>query len=709
MLQVIKEIWAEYRKGPKSFPYLCQKIDSRFRIPRPAAQQYWTAYQAVVYLTEVGGRMLTYLVLAGISVFLFYLTTGWLTEVLGKTTTTQYYFYTYGAMWALIVVAFLAAIIESMDLLIPFRRSFQRSTYGSAQWADILQLEDMGFARPVEDGVQPGEIALGRLGLTHNMLLPKEQALLNLAFFGPPGSGKSKTFLMRILQVWAKGGSTIVLDPKGELFEQTAHKYRNAYRINLDRPELSDRWNFMDDCKGNVRVAREIGFLLASSDEAEARGRDPFWKNAEKMAFAALLNLVASSVKDSVPADLAEMIALSTIDDLNARVMASADKDVRTDWGSFTKLKPETQANVLIGMSVIVGAFTDPVISEITQPPTEKDLDRGVRSLTLDKLRQPGTAIYVIVPEGRDKEFQAFLAVLFGLAAAKLRDSSMGKAQEFGDLTSVLFILDELANLPAVAEAIKISQLVSMGRGRRMLAAMGFQSKAQMYDHLGRERTDAILGSVGTFVFLPGITDQTTLDWASQLTGQTTAWQHTSVDVLGSAAFDSSRSTEVGRALLTTAEIRQMVKYEEALAVISNVPPIRFRYPDMVAVANPSAPRRQIAGKGLGLVEAPEEEVEDFEEAVITASVPKPKPKKASGGGMAKKSEASARERDVAIEQLPGLDEVMGNLELEAKKKSVPPPQPVIEAMETQITRDPTLKDMEPEIDLPANHLDYAF
>lgn len=697
-MKVIREIWAEYRKGPKSFPYLCQKIDSRFRIPRPAAQQYWTAYQAVVYLTEVGGKMLTFGVMALISSFLFYFSTGWLAEYLGKTAATQYYFYLYGGMWGLIAVALLAAVIESMDLLIPFRRSFQRSTYGSAQWADILQLEDMGFARPVEDGVKAGEIALGRLGLTHNMLLPKEQALLNLAFFGPPGSGKSKTFLMRILQVWAKGGSTIVLDPKGELFEQTGYMFRNAYRINLDRPDLSDRWNFMDDCKGNLRVSREIGFLLASADAAEAKGRDPFWQNAEKMAFASLLNYISKIVPNAKPADLAEMIALSTIDQLNTNVMACGDRDIQADWGSFTKLKPETQANVLIGMSVIVGAFTDPVIKEITRKPSQADLDRGVREISLDRLREPGTAVYVIVPEGRDKEFQAFLAVLFGLAAAKLRDSSMGKAQEFGDLTSVLFILDELANLPAVAEAIKISQLVSMGRGRRMLAAMGFQSKAQMYDHLGRERTDAILGSVGTFVFLPGITDQVTLEWASQLTGQTTAWQHTSVDVFGSAAFDSSRSTEVGRPLLTTAEIRQMVKYEEALALISNVPPIRFRYPEMVAVANPPQPKRVITERGL----VHEENLEEDQEVVEEVENVEP----STAGGMARKSiAAKIHDREAAIDDLPGLDDVIG--ELDAKKSPVV--EPPIMAMEHEITPDPTQKDMEPEIDLPVNHLDYAF
>ena len=671
-------------------------IDARFRIPRPAAQQHWTAYQAVIYLTEVVGKMGVYVVLATVSALLFCASYSWVTEWLGKTQATQLALYLGGALVTGILLAYLGAAIECMDLLIPFRRSFQRSTYGTAQWADTQQLEDMGFARRTGETGEKGEIILGRLGTDHNMILPADQALLNMAFFGPPGAGKSKTFLMTILQEWAKGGSAIILDPKGELYEQTAHLYEDAFCINLSDPSQSDRWNFIPDCAGNVRVAREIGFLLASADEAEASGRDPFWKNAEKAGFAALLNLLASGVADPRPSDLAEMIALSSIDSLNSAVMASTDIDIQTDWGSFTKLKPETQANVLIGMSVICSVFIDPVIKTISTVPTQADLARGVRSLDLRDLRKPGTAVYVVIPEGRDKEFQAFLAVLFGLAAAYLRDSSMGKAQEFGDLTRVLFILDELANLPAVAEAIKIAQLVSMGRGRRMLAAMGFQSKSQMYDQLGRERTDSILGSVGTFIFLPGITDQVTLEWASQLSGQTTVWQHTSVDVMGSHSLDSSRSTEVGRSLVTTDEIRRMIKYEQALALISNVPPIRFRYPPMVAVANPPKPKRHI-----------EPGVEEVKPKTVKPVASGPS---SSGGGMGRKSAAQTlgvvREQVATVAELPSLDAVFAGLEKEEKNLAPLPPQQIFDL-------DPTLNDAEVvklmDNELPVNHLELAF
>jgi hypothetical protein len=49
--------------------------------------------------------------------------------------------------------------------------------------------------------------------------------------------------------------TTIVLDPKGELFEQTASDYRDMYRLDLIDPTRSDYWNFLRDCKGNAQTS----------------------------------------------------------------------------------------------------------------------------------------------------------------------------------------------------------------------------------------------------------------------------------------------------------------------------------------------------------------------------------------------------------------------------------------------------------------------
>jgi type IV secretory pathway TraG/TraD family ATPase VirD4 len=94
-------------------------------------------------------------------------------------------------------------------------------------------------------------------------------------------------------------------------------------------------------------------------------------------------------------------------------------------------------------------------------------------------------------------------------------------------------------------------------------------------------------------VFLPGV-DQRTAEYASKRLGMTTALQSSSVDVHGGDRFDSERTSEVGRPLMDASEIRQMVKYKQAVTIISNAPPVRLTYPKFARLDNPPPSSREI-------------------------------------------------------------------------------------------------------------------
>jgi hypothetical protein len=111
-----------------------------------------------------------------------------------------------------------------------------------------------------------------------------------------------------------------------------------------------------------------------------------------------------------------------------------------------------------------------------------------------------------------------------------------------------------------------------------MTYALGYQNIAQLYHQYGADGGDAVLGSVGAMVFLPGV-DQRTAEYASKRLGTTTVLQASSVDVHDGNKLDQERSTEVGRALMDASEIRQMTKYKQAVAIISNAPPVRLTFP----------------------------------------------------------------------------------------------------------------------------------
>ncbi|MBL8204748.1 MAG: TraM recognition domain-containing protein, partial [Blastocatellia bacterium] len=130
-----------------------------------------------------------------------------------------------------------------------------------------------------------------------------------------------------------------------------------------------------------------------------------------------------------------------------------------------------------------------------------------------------------------------------------------------------------------------LNELLGVGRGRLMSIALGFQNIGQVYHHYGADGGDAVLGSIGTMIFLPGL-DQRTTEYASKRIGQATVWQSTSVDVKEGTKFDSERTTEVARSLLDATEVRRMVKHQQAIAIIGNAPPVRFAYPPQARLTN---------------------------------------------------------------------------------------------------------------------------
>ncbi len=93
-------------------------------------------------------------------------------------------------------------------------------------------------------------------------------------------------------------------------------------------------------------------------------------------------------------------------------------------------------------------------------------------------------------------------------------------------------------------------------------------------------------------IFLPGL-DHRTAEYASKRIGQATVCQSTSVDVKDGTKFDSERTSEVGRSLMDASEVRRMVKYRQAVAIIGNAPPVRFSYPPLATIGSVPQPKRE--------------------------------------------------------------------------------------------------------------------
>src|SRR5262245_38209750 len=268
-----------WREQPKSLTQICQRIDAEYQIPRPAAAQHLPAYQAALRLLSVCGHTGLLVASGFLSAWLFWKSAMWLAISIEVEI----------AAHCLGIAAVLVSWVEAAQLWLPYYHYHQRVTYGSAHWADAQTLRDLNLARRKDETLPPFTLLLGGFGLRHNVVLGPEHSTCHLAMFGPPRSGKSSTFFITWQRAWAAHGSVIVLDPKGELYDQSAYLFRNVYRIDLQKPERSDRWNFLPACKNNAEFAHKVASMILDSEQSRRSTADTFWKEAEKAALTAIL------------------------------------------------------------------------------------------------------------------------------------------------------------------------------------------------------------------------------------------------------------------------------------------------------------------------------------------------------------------------------------------------------------------------------------
>src|SRR5262249_48907130 len=225
-------------------------------------------------------------------------------------------------------------------------------------------------------------------------------------------------------------------------------------------------------------------------------------------------------------------------------------------------------------------AFTTPNVKAVTSS-LAGDAPSPRHAIDLKMLRNPGTAIYVVIPEGDADRYASFLTTFFGIAMSVLRTVSVTD-----QTVPALFMFDEAGNIPIHG----LKEMLGVGRGRKVSVVLAYQNLGQVYAHYGRDGGDAVLGSINTMVFLPGL-DQRTTEFAARRVGRTTVLQHTTVDATGTQN-DAERLAETKRDLIDAAELRQLVRHKQAVAIIDTAAPIKFSYPPLVQaggdrVANP--------------------------------------------------------------------------------------------------------------------------
>ncbi len=539
-----------------------EELDASGRIYRKANEQYLPAYQAFWLLTRD--------VRTGVLLFVF----GCLNAVL--VLVSGYLLGISGFLWlaalSFSALAVAASAFDAYSLVFPYYQFWTRTTHGSARWASLDDLRSHNLLRKIGEPVPNGALRIGRVFSDYDLILPKELWLLHLVFFGPTGAGKTKTFFMSMLRFLAQYGSCITFDPKGELYEQTAMDYTIFYRLDLINPAQSDRWNFMPMCQGNAFFANSIAGMMLSLEARAKTNQDPFWGNAEQVLLTAVLLHLAECYPTATPAFAYDFVA--EFDSLKeskriAELVDSPSPLARQAMQVVTNSAPEnTLGSVLLGLGNKLRPFTLDEARQITSLPTHEELQEGVKLVDFSDLRKPGTAVFIVVPEGATEVYKEFLATFFGQAIFELRLDNTREPEH-----PCLVLIDEAREL----DVAEVRRIAGIGRGRGIGMALSYQDYPQVLDQYGDRGAKAILETCMTKLFLPGCNGDTAT-YASDLLGKTTIHTETSVDYQGTDR-DNTRYSETGRALMLPDEIRQMPKFRQLLVVTDTAPPVKAAYP----------------------------------------------------------------------------------------------------------------------------------
>ncbi|MEP6850417.1 MAG: type IV secretory system conjugative DNA transfer family protein [Acidobacteriota bacterium] len=540
-----------------------EKLDASYGIPRKANEQYLPSFNAFWHWAADMGKGAFFVVLGLIGAGLC-LSAGKLFAFQGLINL---------APWAMALVCIAGGFADTYSLLWDYRLWRMSTAHGSARWATASDLVRCGLMNRIRGLSLPANaLPIAKAFRGSDVFLPPSQWLRHFVMFGPTGSGKSKTFFISMIRSILGKSSTLVYDPKGELFAQTAGSASRLFRLDLNDPAKSDRWNFVPKCRNDPAFACQVAGMMIGIESRRRTNSDPFWGDAEQIALTAILLHIAEVYRErAIPAFAADfLLSLSEAgsDSFAKALEGSPSLYAKQAYLAFRQAPIQTRGSILIGLYNKLRPFTLAPARMVTMPPTAGEAQAGCQLIDFSDLRKPGTAVYLVVSEGAADIYKEFIATFLGQAVMELRLDGLNEPEY------PCFVLIDEAYQLNVTEVKRIS---GIGRGRGVGLGLGYQDLPQLYDQYGREQANAILGTVMTKIFLPGL-DDVTAEYASKQLGDTTIFSKTFQDYPGKK-HDNTRYAEQKRALMHASEIRQIAAHSEVLIVSDTAPPIRAAYP----------------------------------------------------------------------------------------------------------------------------------
>ena len=318
--------------------------------------------------------------------------------------------------------------------------------HGSAQWATVAELSRAGLLRPMSQFDSPSSILLGAMldapdsdRMAGHLHWDGEGHLLTVA---PTRSGKSTTTIIPNLLRYR--GSCVVLDPKGELYEQTAGWRADVGPVYRIAPfdAVTDAFNPLMTMQrpSDVRALAEL--IIPDDPHASA-----FFKR-DGVAFLTGLMWFVATTAPLPHRNLTEVrnLTASSLPGFRAFVEAmaqSADPVIRNPAQIVLSKDPEKAVRTMRDtLASHLSFLDDPGIGRAS----------AVSDVDFRTLKDRPATVYVSIPFNKMSAYADFLKILLTTAL-----EAMIENERVPDIP-VLFILDEFLSLksfPKFRDAIR--------------------------------------------------------------------------------------------------------------------------------------------------------------------------------------------------------------------------------------------------------------
>jgi type IV secretion system protein VirD4 len=416
----------------------------------------------------------------------------------------------------------------------------------------------------------PGRLALGTVpGLLHPGLVAAERAQ-SVVVVGPTQSGKTSALAVPAILAWE--GPVVAASVKSDLLRSTQGRRNERGRIWCIDPTGStgarpSTWSPLTLC-GDWAQARRVAADLAESAKAEGTTADgEFWSATAAKLLAPLLFAAARdnrSMADVVRwVDTQEASEVSLI--LEQTGVGDALYAARASWCRDER----TRSSVYTTAETILAPFAGDGSPKTTDAFEPVDLLGGCHTL------------YLCAPAHDQRRLRGYFIALTQqvLSHAFRQATHAGKPLD----PPLLVVLDEAAHIAPLPE---LDGLAATCASHGIQLVTVWQDLAQVRARYGA-RAPTVLNNHRAKVFLPGIADPDTLEYASRLIGdEEVTLPSETRDPRGGR---STTSTHGPRRLLPPEDLRCLTR-SEAVLVYGTLPPARLRLRPWF-----SAPRRRRA------------------------------------------------------------------------------------------------------------------